>query len=259
MQDQASAMSDGDEANADEAALADKHEVKLVGKQKKKHEKKKQDEQQSAGRKRKKNSKGGLGTHSKRRNGGSAKKGAHAKHARASDWTSDDSSDAQPEKIIDNLEPMSESDVDSQEGSRPGAAAKITLAPSLGKQNKQQVAKKTSLAQPLSTSSPTERDPHRVLPAEAEEEWGQPAVPSDNETQPAQQAKRKGRLRKARASPGPKQHATAGSEDGDLMVDLEDDLPEIEMEREGASQKTSAGSQDSKKEALRHADKHRDK
>ena len=284
MQDQPVAMSDSDEANADKAASVDKHAVALAVKQKKKQ----QGEQQSAGHKRKKKGKGGNETHSKRKSGGSAKRHAHAKHARASDWTTDDSSDAQFEKIIDNLEAMSESDADSQEGNRPNAV-KHTVASSLGKQGQKQVAEKKSLAQ---QSSSAERDPHRVLAAEEEEEdWGQPAAMSGDEAQPAQQAKRKGRLRKARASPGPTQHAAAGSEADDLMVDLEDDIPDIEMEAErhsisreaadrlsdesllhdewaseGAGQKTmqtgkpvGAGSQDSETEAARRAGKRLDK
>lgn len=280
MQDQPSAMSGSHEADAVQAS-ADKHEAAPAGKQKKKQ----QGEQQSAGRKRKKKSKGGTGSHGKRKSGGSAKR-----HARAGNWTSDESSDVQPEKIVDNLEPMSDSDADSQGGSKPGAA-KDTVASSLGKQGQLYVTSKKSLAQPDSSNSPAERGPNRVSPAEEEEDWGQSAATSGHEMQPAQQAKRKARLRKARASPGPAQHAAAGSEADDLMVDLEDDVPELEMEAErhsiareaadklseesllpdesaseGAGQKTkrtgksvSAGSQDSEKEAARRADKRQDK
>ena len=284
MQDQPSAMSDSHEADAVQAS-ADKHEAAPAGKQKKKQ----QGKQQSAGRKRKKST-GGTGSHGKRKSGGSAKKHAHAKHARAGDWTSDESRDVQPENIIDNLEPMSDSDADSQGGDRPGSV-EHTVASSLGKQGQTQVARKKSLAQPDSSNSPAERGPNRVSPTEEEEDWGQPAATPYHEAQPAQQAKRKARLRKARASPGPAQHAAAGSEADDLMVDLEDDVPELEMEAErpsiaskaadklseesllpdesaseGAGQKTKrtskavgAGSQDSEKEAAGHADKRQDK
>ena len=284
MQDQPSAMSDSDEANAEEAASADKHEVALAAKQKTKQ----QGEQQSAGRKRKKKSKG-IETHSKRKSSsGTAKRHAHAKHARASDWTSDDSSDAQSEKIVDNLEPMSDSDADSQQGNRP--SLRHTKASSLGKQGKKQMAERKSLAQPDSNSSPAERYPHRVLAAEAEEDWVQPAAISGDEAQPAQQTKRKGRLRKARASSGPTQHAAAGSDADDLMEDLEDDIPDVEVEAErhsisreaadkseenlqqeesvseGAGQQivqtgksVGAGRQDSETQAARCAGKRRDK
>ena len=285
MQDQPSAMSDNNEVNAAEAASTDKHEVALTGKQKKKQ----QGKQQSAGHKRKKESRG-IETDRKQKSSGSAKKHAHAKHARASAWTSDDSSDAQPEKIIDNLEPMSESDADSQAGNKSGAAEHM-VASSSGRQGKQPGAEKKSLAQPNRSSSPAEQDSHRGSIAEEEEDWGRPAAMSGDEAHPAQQAKRKGRLRKARASPGPTVHAAAGGEADDLMVELEDDIPGLEMEAErhsisreaadklpqedlpqnglvseDAGQKTKrkgksvgAGGPDKEKEAARHAGKRHDK
>ena len=284
IQDQRTAMSDDNEANADQAAVADKHEVAATGKQKKQQ----QGKQQSAGRKRKKKSKG-IKTDGKRKSWESAKKHAHAKHARASDWTSDDSSDAQPERIIDNLEPMSESDVDSQAGNKSGAAKQMVASCS-GRQGKKPVAKKKNLVPPNSSSSPAEGDPHRERAAEEEEDWGQPAAKSGDQAHPTQQAKRKGRLRKARASPGPTVHAAAGSE-ADLMVDLEDDVPGLELEAERhsisreaaaklseedlsqdglaseeAGHKTKrngksmgAGGRDKEEEAARHAGKSEDK
>lgn len=287
VQDQPHVASDNDAVNADEAALGDRHEAASAGKQKKQ-----QAEQQSVGRKRKKKSGGGTRRSGKRKSSGGAKNHAYAKHARAGDWTSDDSSDAQPERIIDNLEPMSESDADSQEGNRPDTRspkAHDTVASSLGKQSTKQLSKEKNPAQPDSSRSPAQPDSQRAQDAEEEEDWGQQAAMSDDETQPAQQAKRKGRLRKARASPGPAQHAAAGNEVDDLMVDLEDDVPEVEMEvehhgREAAarlseadllqdelvsddagqqmkrsSKSVRAGGQDSAKEAARRAGKHQDK
>lgn len=283
-QDQPDAESDSDAVNADDAALADRHEAASAGKQKKQRA-----EQQSAGRKKKKSSGGSRG-HGKRKSNRGAKEQAHTKHARASDWTSDDSSDAQPEKIIDNLQPMSESDADSPEGNRPGKGsgkAPGMGASSLGKQGKKQLSEEKSHAQ--AGSSPAKHDSHRAQHPEEEEDWGQRAVTADDEAQLAQQAKRKGRLRKARASPGPARHAAAGREVDDLMVDLEDDFPEVEMEverhgreaaenlseadllqddvvSEGAGHKTkrsgrsvNIGGKDSAKEASRRAGKRQDK
>ena len=279
MQAEPHAGSDSDEVNADDMASGDGHEAASAGKQKKQ-----QAEQQSAGRKSKKKSSNGMRRSGKRKSSGGAKKQAHVKHARAGDWTSDDSSDAQPEKIIDNLEPMSESDADSQEGNRLGM-----VTSSLRKQSKEQLSKEKSLAQPDSSSSPAKHDSYRAPDAEEEEDWRQQAAMSDDEVQPAKQAKRKGRLRKARASPGPAQHAAAGREVDDIMVDLEDDVPEVEMEverhgREAAEKPSEAdllqddvvsedaaqntkrsgrsvrvGGHESAKEAARHAGKRQDK
>ena len=284
-QDEPHATSDSDEVNADAAALGRRHEAASAGKQKKQ-----QAEQQSAGRKSKKKSSGGTRRHGKRKSSGGAKNRAHAKHARAGDWTSDDSSDAQPERIIDNLEPMSDSDADNHEGNRldtGSAKAQGMLASPLGKQCKKQFSEEKSLAQPDSSSSPAKHVSRRASDAEEEEDWGQQAAMSDDEVQPAKQAKRKGRLRKARASPG--RPAAAGREVDDVMVDLEDDIPEVEMEvehhgreaaeklsetdllqdnlvAEDAGQKTKrsgrsvrVGGQDSAKEAARHAGKLQDK
>lgn len=284
MQDQPNAKSDSDEVNADEAALGDGHKVASAGKQKKQQ----QAEQQSAGRKSKKKSSGGTRRSGKRKSSIGAKKHAQTKHARAGDWTSDDSSDAQPERIIDNLEPMSESDADSQEGNRPGMDSEKALGmvtSSLRKQSKEQLSKEKSLLQPDSSSSPAKHKSNRAPDAEEEEDWGQQAAMSDDEVPPAKQAKRKGRLRKARASPKPARHAAAGREVDDIMVDLEDDemeaerhgtgaaeklsevdLPQDDLTSEVASQKTKrsgrsvrVGGQDSAMEAARHAGKRQDK
>ena len=226
VQDQLNAMSDRNRIDAGEGAAAHKGEVTSAGKKKRQ-----QGEQQSAGRKKKR--KGGVATHGKRKSSGSAKKHAHAK---TSDWTSDDSSDAQPETILDELEPMSDSDVDSQGGNRTGPKTATNalhkVASFRGKQSETHVVEKKRHAQPGSTASPSQHDSHRALNEEEEEDWGQPAAMADDNVQPAQQAQLKGRLRKARASPVQARHAAAGNEADDIMVDLEDDVSGLEMEAE---------------------------
>lgn len=204
-------------------AMSDSHEEEVISVGKKK----KQGDQQSAGRNK---SKRGSTTHSKRKSSGKAAKQAQAKHAKASDWTSDDSSDAHPEIIPDQLEPMSESDADDcQEHDRPtttAAAAHDKGASYLSQQRKKQAAEMRS------TSELSQQDPPiaQVSGGERRSDWAQPAAMSEDEVPAAQQVQRRGRLRKARASPAPAHHAAAGQEADDIMVDLEDDVPGLEME-----------------------------
>ena len=162
--------------------------------------------------------------HRKRKSSGSAGKQAHAKRAAASDWTSDDSSSAEPETVPDQLEPISDSDVeDSQGRDRPAS----TSATAHQKASSQRQGMKKEVAG-LSQQDP----PRAQVGPEGGADRGRSAAVSDAEAPPAQQAKRRGRLRKARASPAPAQHAAAGQEADDIMVDFEDDLPGLEMEEE---------------------------
>ncbi|KAL3161372.1 hypothetical protein ABBQ32_010265 [Trebouxia sp. C0010 RCD-2024] len=214
--DQVSPMSDRQEHQED--APADKRERASAGK-------KKQSDQQSAGRKR---SKAGELAHRKSKSSGSTGKHAHAKHAKASDWTLDDSSGAEPETIPDHLEPMSDSDVDdsrqSDRAASTSARRQHNVASSLHQHGKKQVA---GMRMP---AEPSQQDPPRAQMGKGNPDRGQPAAISDDEALPAQQAQRRGRLRKARASPASAQYAAAAQEADDIMVDLEDDLPGVEME-----------------------------
>lgn len=233
--DQVSPMSDRQEHQ--EGASADKRDPASAGK------KKKQSDQHSAGRKRK--SKAGDTAHRKRKSSGSTGKHTHAQHAKASDWTSDDSSGAEPETIPDNLEAMLDSDVDDNQqhdraaSTSGGSRTHHNVASSVHQQGKKQGAE---MRMPAGSSH---QNPPRSQVFVFGGDRGQPAALSDDEVQPAHQAQRRGRLRKARASPAPAQHAAAAQEADDIMVDLEDDLPGMEMQeaellsvaREGADDK----------------------
>ena len=225
--DQLDPMSDSDNDKAEQAAAAaasdDKADSGLAGK------KKRRGEQRSAGHNRKSkgsSSKGGR----KKKSRATAKQSVRSEHAKVNDWTSDDSSDAQPEQIADEMEPMSDSDADNdQADSRGGAAAtKDPISAATSKQKRKAVAGGRP-AESNTTSSLAQHDQGRTV--DEEEDWGQAAAASN--TGPSQHAKRKGRLRKARAPPDPAQQAAAGSEADDIMVDLEDDVPELETEADG--------------------------
>ena len=173
---------------------------------------------QSASRKKRKSSTSHRGP-AKKTNVDRAQEGSTSQHAKVTDWTSDDSSDAQPEPMPDNLHPMSESDAESQEDKQLRKAAAST-------HTNFAAARKQVLG--THAQSDTSASPPDGNMLEGEEDRNRAADESISE---AQHAKRKSRLRKARAPAlSPAQHAAAVPEANDIMVDLEDDLPEDEME-----------------------------
>lgn len=220
-------MSDSDEDKAGEAAVEaasnDKADSASAV------NKKRRAEQQAAGHKRKsKGNSSKAGGNKKSR--ASAKQSARSEHAKVNDWTSDDSSDAQPEQIVNELEPMSDSDVEDQntDSHNRAAATKGSVGAAASRQKKKQAAKNRH----AESSTPSPLAQHQQgRTVDKEEDWGQAAAASDMGH--SQHAKRKSRLRKARASPEPAQQAAAGMEADDIMVDLQDDVPGLETEAEG--------------------------
>ena len=226
-------MSDSEDNTAEAAAAAAaKAESASAGKRKKQ-----QADQLSAGRKK---SKGGRSS-SKAAGKHGDKARAHAKHAKVNDWTSDDSSESQPQAIADQLEPMSDSDADVQEGDRPAAAA-ASERPS-----KQRRRKDSDSTEAAHDQSPQKHEHGRTAMGNS---GGQADV---TVRRAAQHAKRKGRLRKASASPVQAQAAAAADAADDIMVDLEDDIPEVVQASEGYDGGDIAAARSSEDELLNSA------
>ena len=170
--------------------------------------------------------------------------------AQVTDWTSDDSSDAEPAPLPDQLDSMSDSDPDTQAAGRSRKAAvgrDAATARQAGKQH---------------GSSHRSQLPDDLPAALGQGSEGIDASPagevSDTEhQQQAKRAKRKGRLRKARASLGQGQQAEAAtSEADDIMVELEDDVPGLdaapEAEPNDVGQRVAAAGTRSRPEQAEH-------
>ena len=153
-------------------------------------------------------------------------------HAKVNDWTSDDSSDAGPAPLPDLLDSMSDSESDSHAANRTGQAAQVqpgTAKPASNGTQMQESHVATGSAPPR----PLTGDDVKGIRSNV----GPARVESDDEQQ-TKHAKRRGRLRKARASPAAASATEWGVEDSmvgeevaapdpgadDVMVELEDDL-----------------------------------
>ncbi len=225
MTDQLDSMSDSDDDNNREAAAAAATAAAAAKASKAGAESvkgQKNGKPQKAGDKKRK---GGSNKGKERKSTGKETAAA----AQVTDWTSDDSSDAEPTPLPDQLDSMSDSDPDTQAAGRHRKAVvgrDSATAKQAGKQHR---------------SSHRSQSPDDLPAALGQGSHGMDASPpggvSDSEHQQhAKRAKRKGRLRKARASPGQGQQADAATpEADDIMVELEDDVPGLEAAPEAGS------------------------
>ena len=155
--------------------------------------------------------------------------------AKVSSWTSDDS-DGELNPPPDNRSAASQLESDRQ-GSRHAADDGVDNKAKKG------IARKRK-AETASVHAAQEMVEKRNDGASAEGAAGDEVhSPTQQATSPvprlAQHAKHRSRLRKARASPEqPQQQPTAA--DDDIMVDLEDDLPEMELDQQAKSAKDGA-------------------
>ena len=169
----------------------------------------------------------------RKRRGGSSKgkerKSTGKERAAPADWTSDDSSDAEPAPLPDQLDSMSDSDPDAQAA---GWIRNTVVRRDAAN------AKQAGKQQGSSHRSQLPDDSPAALGQGSDGIDASPADDvSDSERQlQAKRAKRKGRLRKARASPGQGQQAeAAASEADDIMVELEDDVLGLDAAPEAGS------------------------
>ncbi|KAL0032107.1 hypothetical protein WJX77_005423 [Trebouxia sp. C0004] len=214
MPDQLDSMSDSDDDNQAAAAAA----AKASNARAESAKSKKDGKLQKAGDRKRK---GGSNKGKERDRTGKER----AAPAQVTDWTSDDS-DAEPAPLPDQLDSVSDSDQDTQAaGRRPHAVVgpNAATARQAGKQH---------------GSSHRSRSPDDLSVALGQGSDGIDASlagdVSDSDHQ--QRAKRKGRLRKARASPVQGQQAeVATSEGDDIMVELEDDVPGLDAAPEAGS------------------------
>ena len=236
MPDQLDSMSDSDDENNQKAAAAAKASKARAASAK--------------GNKDNKLQKAG----DRKRRGGSSKgkerKSTGKERAAPADWTSDDSSDAEPAPLPDQLDSMSDSDPDTQAAGRIRNAVVRPDAATAKQAGKQQ------------GSSHRAQSPADLPAALSQGIDGIDASPADDVSdsehqQQAKRAKRKGRLRKARASPGQGQQAEAAtSEADDIMVELEDDVPGLDAAPEAGSndvgQRAAAAGTSSRPEQADH-------
>jgi len=244
MPNQLHSMSDSDDENNQEAAAAATAAAAKASKARAESAKGKKDGKlQKAGDGKRR---GGSNKGKERKSTGKERAAA----AQVTDWTSDDSSDAEPAPLPDQLDSMSDSDPDTQAAGRHRNAVvgpDAATARQAGKQH---------------GSSHRSRLPDDLPAALDQGSDGIDASPagdvSDSERQQqAKRAKRKGRLRKARASPGPGQQAEAAtSEADDIMVELEDDVPGLDAAPEAGSndvgQQAAAAGTSSRPEQAEH-------
>lgn len=197
------------------------------------------------------------------------KHGKKAAHTNINDWSSDDSDDAQPAPLPDQLDPMSDSDHDTgHEAANAAVADKVQSATATARKDSTQrktgdrkrkggsscrgekqkrsgngkatdwTSDDSSDAQPaalpdqLDAMSDSDDDKHDEAAAAAfgKAQSTSAKAKAGSPHQKAEATKRKGRLRKARASPqqGQQPAIAADQEAGDVMVDLEDDVPGID-------------------------------
>ena len=148
----------------------------------------------------------------------------------ACDWTSDDSSDAQPSPLPDQLDSMSDSESDSHAANVGGKV----VAGADSRSARMKSGPQNSSKQVMPEAAPQGTVPKRGGAPDAADTDASPGQQKSAGQQ--QQAKRKGRLRKARASPEQDTHAVAaGAEAEDIMVDLDDDVPGLEEDHQDAS------------------------
>ena len=223
MPDQLDSMSDSDLDNNQEAAAAAAAAAADASKAKAASTKGKQDGKLPKAGDKKRRGGSNIGKEGK----STGKERAAA--AQVADWTSDDGSDAEPAPLPDQLDSMSESDPETEAAGRHRSAVvgrDSTTAKQAGKQHR---------------SSHRSQSPDDLPAALGQGSDGIDASPaadvSDNERQQqAKRAKRKGRLRKAGASPGQGQQAEAATtEVDDILVELEDDVPGLEAAPEAGS------------------------
>ena len=207
MPDQLDSMSDSDDDKGQEAAAeaaATARKAKTAAANVRTNSK----QQKGEGRKRK-------GGSSKGQEKKKLAKKTAAAPAKVTDWTSDDSSDGRPLPIADQLDSMSDSDSDTQAAGQAHTAAAGPDAAAAKQASKRHANGRTSkLSAPGNAGSGA--SPIKAV--------------AEDEQQPAEHAKRKRRLRKARASPDPGQQAEVLSlVADDIMVQLEDeeDVPEL--------------------------------
>ena len=227
MPDQLDSMSDSDDDNNQEAAAAAAVAAKASKAKAASAKGKKDGKLQKAGDRKRR---GGSNKGKERKSTGKERAAA----AQVADWTSDDSSDAEPMPLPDQLDSMSDSDPDTQAAGRHQA----------GKQH---------------GSSHRSQLPDDLPAALGRGSDASPAddVPDSERQQQAKCAKRKGRLRKAAASPGQGQQAEAVlSEAEDIMVEVEDDVHGLEAAPEAVSsdvgQQVAAARTSSRPEQAEH-------
>lgn len=221
MPDQLQSMSDSDNDNNQEAAVADAAAAKASKARAESAKGKKDGKLQKAGDRKRK---GGSNKGKERKSTGKER----AAPAQVTDWTSDDSSDAEPAPLPDQLDSMSDSDPETQAAGRGCKAVGLDAgtARQAGKQH---------------GSSHRSQSPDELPAALGQGNDGIDASPArdisdSGHQQQAKRAKRKGRLRKARASPGQAQLAKISNpEADDIMVELEDDVPGLDAAPEAGS------------------------
>ena len=220
MPDQLNSMSDSDDEDNQKAAAAAAATAAKASKARAASAKGKKDNklQKAGDRKRR----GGS-------NKGKERKSTGKERAAPADWTSDDSSDAEPAPLPDQLDSMSDSDPDTQTAGRTRNAVVRPNAATAKQAGKQQGSSQRSQS-PDDLPAPLGQNSDGIDASPADD------VSDSERQQQAKRAKRKGRLRKARASAGQGQQAeAAASEADDIMVELEDDVLGLDAAPEAGS------------------------